>query len=80
MKGIKMKCPQCDAWSLILETRSSPIRYRRRRECANGHLFTTEELVVPDEQIEQERSERLKKIRAEEVKRIQSKKTKPKRY
>lgn len=35
-----MKCPQCGAWTDVLETRSP----RRRRECANGHRFTTIEL------------------------------------
>jgi transcriptional regulator NrdR family protein len=35
-----VKCPQCGAWTDVLETRSP----RRRRECANGHRFTTIEL------------------------------------
>jgi transcriptional regulator NrdR family protein len=65
-----MKCPDCGAWSVILETRSSPVRYRRRRECANGHPFTTEEVVVTRGQIEQERSERLKTGRAKHVESI----------
>ncbi len=37
-----MKCPQCAAWSSVKETRD----IRRRRECANGHLFTTNEIAV----------------------------------
>lgn len=39
-----MKCPHCDAWSDVKETRDG----RRRRECANGHRFTTKEVVVVD--------------------------------
>lgn len=34
-----MKCPQCEAWTDVLETRA-PFR---RRECANGHKFITKE-------------------------------------
>ncbi len=37
-----MKCPQCGAWTEVLETRG----IKRRRECGNGHRFTTEEIVV----------------------------------
>ena len=37
-----MKCPFCGAWSDVLETRDG----RRRRQCANGHRFTTEEAVT----------------------------------
>ncbi len=40
-----MKCPECGAWTDVLETK--PIRktniLKRRRECANGHRFTTHE-------------------------------------
>ena len=35
-----MKCVQCGAWSLIKDTRGT----RRRRECANGHRFSTQEV------------------------------------
>lgn len=36
-----MKCPTCQAWTLVKETRGE----QRTRECANGHRFgTTEEL------------------------------------
>ncbi|GEM_PF-1345664 len=34
-----MNCPECMAWSEVLLTRAP----RRRRECANGHRFTTRE-------------------------------------
>jgi transcriptional regulator NrdR family protein len=39
-----MKCPICNAWTEVLRTDGT----RRRRECANGHRFTTQEVVVPD--------------------------------
>jgi transcriptional regulator NrdR family protein len=43
-----MNCPECGVWSSVKETRSDKKKttYRRRRECANGHKFTTEEKVV----------------------------------
>jgi transcriptional regulator NrdR family protein len=37
-----MKCPECGAWTEVRETRGP----RRRRECANGHRFSTEEVVI----------------------------------
>ena len=37
-----MKCPKCNAWTLVKDTRGT----RRRRECANGHRFSTTEVVV----------------------------------
>ena len=37
-----MKCPTCGGWTTVHETRGT----RRRRECANGHRFSTEERVV----------------------------------
>lgn len=37
-----MKCPQCEAWTEVRETRGT----KRRRECGNGHRFTTEEVVL----------------------------------
>ena len=39
-----MNCPTCGAWSRVLSTRRGTLR---RRECANGHRFTTREVVVP---------------------------------
>lgn len=39
-----MRCPKCNAWTDVLETRSP----RRKRQCANGHRFTTMELVEDD--------------------------------
>ena len=55
-----MNCPECGAWSLVNETRKSPtFGYRRRRECANGHKFTTKEVVIPESELEQERRDHL---------------------
>lgn len=45
-----MKCPECGAWSNVIETRKTLLfGYVRRRECANEHKFTTQEVVIPDE-------------------------------
>lgn len=35
-----MKCPRCNAWTFVLETRGE----RRKRECANKHRFYTVEI------------------------------------
>jgi len=37
-----MKCPFCEVWSDVIETRGA----RRRRECGNGHRFTTQEQLT----------------------------------
>lgn len=51
-----MKCPECGAWSLVKDTRESPtFGYIRRRECANYHRFTTQELIITPEEIQHER-------------------------
>jgi len=73
-----MNCPECGAWTTISETRLTVMRYRRRRECGNGHKFTTEEVVVPQKQIEQEVKIRLKTAR--ENKAIAKKYQPPKEY
>jgi hypothetical protein len=39
-----MKCPKCNAWTRVAETRL-PFRVR---ECGNLHRFTTEEVFVID--------------------------------
>lgn len=55
-----MKCPICGAWSSVKETRESKLfGFRRRRECGNEHKFTTQEVVIPEEIIEQQRRENL---------------------
>lgn len=42
-----MKCPDCGAWTSVLETRSPATGVvRRRYVCANEHRFTTAEQVV----------------------------------
>jgi transcriptional regulator NrdR family protein len=58
-----MNCPECGAWTTVKETRLTVMRYRRRRECGNGHKFTTEEVVVSQEQLDAELEERLKVFR-----------------
>jgi transcriptional regulator NrdR family protein len=58
-----MKCPECGAWSVILETRDTSVRYRRRRECANGHKFTTEEIALSQKQLKEEQISRAKEAR-----------------
>lgn len=43
-----MKCPRCNAWTNVLETRMRENNTRRRRyECANLHRFTTVEYIDP---------------------------------
>ena len=43
-----MKCPQCKAWTRVLDTRQrADNSSRRRHECANGHRFFTVERVEP---------------------------------
>ena len=73
-----MNCPECGAWTTINETSHTVMRYRRRRECGNGHRFTTEEVVVTPEQIKAERTVRLKTAR--ENKAIAKKYQPPKEY
>jgi hypothetical protein len=43
-----MNCPQCGTWTDVKETRNRTEYMYRRRECANGHFFTTEERVRPE--------------------------------
>lgn len=38
-----MKCPTCNAWTNVLESRPLKGSIKRRRECANMHRFTTYE-------------------------------------
>jgi transcriptional regulator NrdR family protein len=41
-----MKCPHCEAWTEVRETRKRADGTKRRRyECANLHKFTTLERV-----------------------------------
>lgn len=46
-----MKCPQCNTYTEVLETRFRADGVKRRRYlCANMHRFTTLEVVVEDKQ------------------------------
>jgi len=55
-----MKCPVCGAWSLVKQTKKSPtFGYTRRRECANEHRFTTQEVIIPEEALLEERRTHL---------------------
>ena len=47
-----MKCPECNAWTDVLETRKRPAGAYRRYECANLHRFSTigNEVVRVDKQ------------------------------
>lgn len=59
-----MKCPVCGAWSLVKQTRDSPIfGHIRRRECGNEHRFTTKEVYIPQEVIAENQRERLQSLR-----------------
>jgi len=81
-----MKCPECGAWTLVKQTTTSPtFGYTRRRECANEHRFTTQEVIVPQEAIDEERrnhlesnQKRLESVRASRPKVVR--KNKPKIY
>ena len=75
-----MKCPECGAWTLVKQTTKSPtFGYTRRRECANEHRFTTQEVIVPQEEIDKERrthlennQKRLESIRENEPSRFKN--------
>ena len=55
-----MKCPVCDTWSVVKQTKKSPaFGYVRRRECANEHRFTTQEIVIPEEAIKEYQKESM---------------------
>lgn len=59
-----MKCPICSTWSIVKQTKKSPtFGYTRRRECANEHRFTTQEVVIPPEDIKEERQNHCKTMR-----------------
>ena len=71
-----MKCPVCEEKSSILETRDTPMRFRRRRKCKNGHYFTTEETVVSPHQIEREQLQRFEETRKKRLESIRASKSK----
>jgi len=41
-----MKCPTCNVWTSVIDTRNKKGYTLRRRECANGHKFITEERAM----------------------------------
>jgi len=41
-----LKCPICNAWTSVLDTRNRKDVTVRRRKCANEHVFKTEERVT----------------------------------
>lgn len=43
-----MKCPHCQKPTFTLDTRTTKEYVRRRRECFNGHRFTTQETVMAE--------------------------------
>lgn len=47
-------CPECSTDSMVIETRPSYNRLRRRRKCRNGHRFSTVEvpLEAPEQIVE----------------------------
>ena len=43
LRRSSLKCPTCNAWTNVLESRPLKGSIKRRRECANMHRFTTYE-------------------------------------
>lgn len=54
-----MKCPTCNAWSNVLETRQIKSGLKRRRECANLHRFVTYETEINHEEVAMFNSRRV---------------------
>ncbi len=55
-----MKCPVCNVWTNVLDTRNKKSVSVRRRKCANEHIFVTEERVkAPNLKEEDELSDRI---------------------
>lgn len=51
-----MRCPICEGKTIVIETRDSPtFGIRRRRKCENKHYFTTQEKIIPKEDLDAER-------------------------
>ena len=58
-----MKCPICGSWSTVKSTReSSEFGHVRRRECANEHLFTTQEVLIPQEKLDEFKLNHLREL------------------
>ena len=43
-----LKCPTCNSWTTVEQTKSLGVFVERRRRCANDHTFSTEERVIPN--------------------------------
>lgn len=43
-----MRCPYCNTWTETKDTRVTTDGVRRRRQCGNGHRFTTDEVARAD--------------------------------
>ena len=41
-----MNCPICNAWTTVEDTRNKLVYTLRKRQCANNHVFFTEERIV----------------------------------
>lgn len=54
-----MKCPLCNAPTDIEETRTNSKGYVRRRECFNGHTFSTVEAVLTEPKLKRSSAKRL---------------------
>jgi transcriptional regulator NrdR family protein len=53
-----MKCPQCNTYTEVLETRTRADGVVRRRYlCANMHRFTTLEVVVEERKTKEKTNE-----------------------
>jgi transcriptional regulator NrdR family protein len=57
-----VKCPICNAWTEVKDTRvAGEFQTTRRRECANGHRFSTVELVKPTQEMIEEHDDWIRK-------------------
>lgn len=58
-----MKCPICGTWTTVKSTReSAEFGHMRRRECGNEHSFSTTEVLIPQETIDESRATRLREV------------------
>ena len=54
-----MKCPLCNAPTDIEETRTTSKGYVRRRECFNGHTFSTVEALLTEPKVKRTTAKRI---------------------
>jgi transcriptional regulator NrdR family protein len=58
-----MKCPICGTWTTVKSTReSSEFGHMRRRECGNEHSFSTTEVLIPQEKIDEFKLKTLREV------------------